>query len=69
MSGTGIIDNTQEFAWSLDETNIRLHKMLTSAFQRTLTRSQREGTDMRTAALIEGIQRVTDAKLARGVFP
>jgi len=63
------VQNTQEFAWSLDETNARLHKMMTSAFHRTLLRSQRDGIDMRTAALIEGIQRVTDAKLLRGVFP
>jgi glutamate dehydrogenase (NAD(P)+) len=34
-----------------------------------LLRSQKGNIDMRTAALIEGIQRVTDAKLARGVFP
>jgi len=63
------VQNTQEFAWSLEETNARLHKMMTSAFHRTLLRSQRDRVDMRTAALIEGIQRVTDAKLLRGVFP
>lgn len=63
------VQNTQEFAWSLEETNMRLHSMLTGAFHRTLERSQRDGIDMRTAALIEGIQRVTEAKLARGVFP
>jgi len=63
------VQNTQEFAWTLEEINSRLHKMMTSAFQRTLLRSQRDGVDMRTAALIEGIHRVTDAKLLRGVFP
>ncbi len=63
------VQNTQEFAWTLDEINIRLQKMLVSAFQRTLLRSQRDGIDMRTAALIEGIQRVAEAKLLRGIFP
>ncbi len=63
------VQNTQEFAWSLDETNARLHRMLTDAFRRTLLRSQRDGINMRTAALIEGIQRVAEAKLQRGVFP
>jgi hypothetical protein len=29
----------------------------------------RHQTDLRTAALIRGIQRVADAKLARGVYP
>ena len=63
------VQNTQEFAWTLEETNDRLHKIMTGAFRRTLLRSQRDGIDMRTAALIEGIERVTQAKLLRGVFP
>ncbi len=63
------VQNTQEFAWTLEETNDRLHKIMTGAFRRTLLRSQRDGIDMRTAALIEGIERVAQAKLLRGVFP
>jgi len=63
------VQNTQEFAWTLEETNDRLHKMMTGAFRRTLLRSQRDGIDMRTAALIEGIERVAEAKRLRGVFP
>ena len=63
------VQNTQEFAWTLEETNVRLHKIMTNAFQRTLLRSQRQDIDMRTAALIEGIDRVAQAKLLRGVFP
>ena len=63
------VQNTQEFAWTLEETNDRLHKIMTGAFRRTLVRSQRDGVDMRTAALIEGIERVAQAKLLRGVFP
>jgi glutamate dehydrogenase (NAD(P)+) len=55
--------------WSLDEINSRLHRILTEAFRRTMLRAQRDRLDLRTAALIEGIQRVTEAKLARGVFP
>jgi glutamate dehydrogenase (NAD(P)+) len=63
------VQNTQEFSWTLEEVNNRLHKILVGAFQRTLMRSQRDGVDMRTAALIEGISRVAEAKLLRGVFP
>jgi glutamate dehydrogenase (NAD(P)+) len=63
------VQNTQEFAWTLEETNDRLHKMMTGAFRRTLLRSQRDGINMRTAALIEGIERVAEAKRLRGVFP
>ncbi len=63
------VQNTQEFSWTLEEVNDRLHKILVNAFHRTLVRSQRDGIDMRTAALIEGISRVAEAKLLRGVFP
>jgi len=63
------VQNTQEFAWTLEETNHRLHTMLLEAFRRTLLRSQRDSIDMRTAALVEGIDRVAQAKLLRGVFP
>ena len=63
------VQNTQEFAWTLEEVNERLHKIMVEAFQRTLMRSQRDNVDMRTAALLEGIGRVAEAKLLRGVFP
>jgi glutamate dehydrogenase (NAD(P)+) len=39
------------------------------AFRRTMVRAQHDGVDMRTAALIEGIGRVAEAKLVRGLFP
>ncbi|MEX0715680.1 MAG: Glu/Leu/Phe/Val dehydrogenase dimerization domain-containing protein [Planctomycetaceae bacterium] len=63
------VQDTQNYMWTLEETNERLHKILVEAFHRTLGRSQRENIDMRTAALIEGIDRVAKAKLARGLFP
>jgi glutamate dehydrogenase (NAD(P)+) len=63
------VQDTQNFSWSLEEINQRLHKIMTEAFRHTLERSQRDGIDMRTAALIEGIQRVASAKLLRGLFP
>jgi glutamate dehydrogenase (NAD(P)+) len=49
--------------------NERLHKVMTDAFHRTMQRARRDKLDMRTAALIEGVQRVAEAKLARGLFP
>jgi glutamate dehydrogenase (NAD(P)+) len=63
------VQNTQEFAWTLEVVNERLHHIMLEAFQRTLMRSQRDNVDMRTAALLEGIARVAEAKLLRGVFP
>ncbi|MEH6577771.1 MAG: Glu/Leu/Phe/Val dehydrogenase dimerization domain-containing protein [Amphritea sp.] len=63
------VQGTQNYMWSLEEINGRLHKIMTNAFRATLERSQRDHVDMRTAALIEGIDRITQAKLLRGIFP
>ncbi len=63
------VQGTQNITWSLDEINDRLHKILSKAFKKTLERSQRDKINMRTAALIEGIDRVAAAKLSRGLFP
>ena len=49
--------------------DLRLYKIMSDSFARTSKRSRDQKLDMRTAALIEGIQRVTEAKLLRGLFP
>ncbi|NHN37832.1 response regulator [Pseudomaricurvus alcaniphilus] len=63
------VQGTQNLTWTLEEINARLKSILLDAFQRTLRRAQAEQLDMRTAALIEGVSRVTEAKLLRGLFP
>ena len=63
------VQDTQNYSWTLDEINSRLHRIITDAFRRSLARAQRDGLSLRTAALIEGIDRVAKAKLARGLFP
>ena len=63
------VQDTQNFSWSLDEINQRLHRIMTDAFARALARSERQSMDLRTAALIEGIDRVAAAKLVRGLYP
>jgi glutamate dehydrogenase (NAD(P)+) len=63
------VQGLQNFMWTLEEINSRLHQILTGAFHRTLQRAERGNVDMRTAALIEGIDRVAQAKLSRGLFP
>jgi len=63
------VQGTQNLTWRLDEINGRLREIMLDAFERTVARAAREGTDMRTAALVEGVQRVTQAKLLRGLFP
>jgi glutamate dehydrogenase (NAD(P)+) len=63
------VQGTQNYTWSLEQINDRLRTILSGAFRRVIARAERDGLDMRTAALTEGIVRVTEAKLRRGVFP
>lgn len=63
------VQDTQNYMWTLEEVNARLHQILSDAFHRTLTRAEQHNVDLRTAAMIEGIERVSEAKLARGLFP
>lgn len=63
------VQDTQCYAWTLDEINSRLHHLMTDAFHRVLARAERQSLGIRTAALIEGIDRVASAKLVRGLFP
>src|SRR5205807_8126743 len=43
------VQDTQNYTWTLDEINQRLHRIMTEAYRRTLQRSQRDRVDMRTA--------------------
>ncbi|MEW6753855.1 MAG: Glu/Leu/Phe/Val dehydrogenase dimerization domain-containing protein [Candidatus Latescibacterota bacterium] len=63
------VQDTQNFMWTLEEINHRLRRIMLDAFSRTVERAERQKVDMRTAALMEGIDRVTQAKLLRGLFP
>ena len=63
------VQDTQNLSWTLEEIHRKLHGIMTAAFDRTIARAERDKLDMRTAALIEGIDRVAQAKLLRGLFP
>jgi glutamate dehydrogenase (NAD(P)+) len=63
------VQGTQNYMWTLDEINDRLQRVLSGAFARVVARAERDDLDMRTAALVEGISRVSQAKLNRGLFP
>ncbi|MGE0712767.1 MAG: Glu/Leu/Phe/Val dehydrogenase dimerization domain-containing protein [Planctomycetota bacterium] len=63
------VQGTQNYTWSLRQINRRLREQLLSAYRRVRARAAAGGMDLRTAAQIEAIQRVADAKRARGIFP
>lgn len=63
------VQGTQNMMWSHEEVNQRLRSLLSGAYRRVVDRAEAGGTDLRTAALIAGIERVCEAKLMRGLFP
>ncbi len=63
------VQDLQNYFWSENEIVGRLREIMSRAFDEVLTVSINEKVDMRTAALIKGIRRVAEAKLARGVYP
>lgn len=63
------VQGRHNYFWTLEEVNRRLGEILRDAFRRTLARAERGSIDLRTAALIEGVSRVSEAKVARGLYP
>ena len=63
------VQGMQNYTWTLEEINDRLHTTMCAAFRRTLERAEAGRLDLRTAATIEGIDRIAQAKLVRGLFP
>ncbi|MGH7288166.1 MAG: Glu/Leu/Phe/Val family dehydrogenase [Myxococcota bacterium] len=63
------VQGLQQFFWSEQEVNDRLIRLMQRAFKDVWGVSRAKGVDLRTAALIRGIERVTEAKRRRGVFP
>jgi glutamate dehydrogenase (NAD(P)+) len=63
------VQDLQNYLWSESEIVGRLREIMSRAYEEVQSVAVKHKTDMRTAALIKGIRRVADAKLARGVFP
>ena len=63
------VQGLQQFFWTEEEVNGRLITLMQSTFHDVLALSRSEGVDLRTAALMRGIGRVSEAKRRRGVFP
>ena len=63
------VQDLQNYFWSENEIVSRLREIMIRAFESVLDVSVREGVDMRTAALMIGIEKVANAKLVRGVYP
>ncbi len=63
------VQDLQNYFWSESEIVARLREIMNRSLSEVLDIATKENVNLRTAALIKGIRRVTDAKLARGVYP
>jgi glutamate dehydrogenase (NAD(P)+) len=63
------VQDLQRFFWTEEEVNSRLITLMQRAFRDVLSFAQQQKSNLRTAALMRGIDRVKEAKRRRGVFP
>jgi glutamate dehydrogenase/leucine dehydrogenase len=63
------VQNLTREHWTLDEVNQKLETKMIKAFQDVHKLSEKEESDMRTAALMLGVGRVAHALKTRGLWP
>ena len=63
------VQGLQYYFWRESEITARLQEVMTRAFNRVWALGAKEGTDLRTAALMEGIKRVSEGYKVRGLYP
>ena len=63
------VQGLQYYFWRESEITARLQEVMTRAFNRVWALANKEGTDLRTAALMEGIRRVAEGFRIRGLYP
>jgi glutamate dehydrogenase (NAD(P)+) len=63
------VQGLQYYFWRESEITARLQEVMTRAFNRVWALAAKEGTDLRTAALMEGVNRVAEGYKVRGLYP
>jgi glutamate dehydrogenase (NAD(P)+) len=63
------VQSLQSFFWSERDVNCRLRDIMVKAFHEVLKMSKNKKVDMRTAAYMVAVSRVSDAIMHRGIFP
>jgi glutamate dehydrogenase (NAD(P)+) len=63
------VQGLQYYFWRESEITSRLQEVMTRAFNRVWAVATKEGTDLRTAALMEGVRRVAEGYKVRGLYP
>ncbi|HET7341668.1 MAG TPA: Glu/Leu/Phe/Val dehydrogenase [Methylomirabilota bacterium] len=63
------VQGLQYYFWRESEITARLQEIMTRAFNRVWALASKEGIDLRTAALMEGVRRVAEGYRIRGLYP
>ena len=63
------VQGLQYYFWRETEITARLQEVMTRAFNRVWASAAKDGVDLRTAALMEGIRRVAEGFKVRGLYP
>ncbi|MBA1344915.1 Glu/Leu/Phe/Val dehydrogenase [Rhizobium sp. WYCCWR 11146] len=63
------VQGLQQVFWNRDTVVAKLCELLDDAFSKVIARATSERISNRTAAITIGVQRITDAKQSRGLFP
>jgi glutamate dehydrogenase (NAD(P)+) len=63
------VQGLQYYFWRESEITSRLQEVMTRTFNRVWGVAAKESTDLRTAALMEGIRRVAEGYRVRGLYP
>jgi glutamate dehydrogenase (NAD(P)+) len=63
------VQGLQYYFWRESEITSRLQEVMVRTFNRVWGVAQKEGVDLRTAALMEGIRRVAEGFRVRGLYP
>jgi len=63
------VQGLQYYFWRESEITARLQEVMTRSFNRVWALASKEGSDLRTAALMEGVSRVAEGYKVRGLYP
>src|SRR5436853_2238560 len=63
------VQDVQKYFWKEQDIRDRLNEIITAAFRCTLEFAQAKKVSMRMAALMNGIDKIVQAHLARGLYP
>ncbi|HWP74678.1 MAG TPA: Glu/Leu/Phe/Val dehydrogenase [Methylomirabilota bacterium] len=63
------VQGLQHYFWKESEIISRLQEIMARAYTRVWQTAQKGGVDLRTGALMEGVSRVADAHVSRGLYP